>query len=142
MNRVDPAELSALLDGELPPDRAAQVRAAIDADPALQAEYRRLCQLHATWSAAAASAAFRPQLGTLGRLSPRFYTPLACGMLALVVVRFVPKFTPAPLSALLPAVVLLIFLGWVLWHSARAADADGSAVAVPSHPHGRSGSCG
>lgn len=71
MNGVDPAELSALLDGELPPDREAQVRAAMEADPALRAGYERLSRLDAAWSAAAASAAFRPQPREIGRLRPR-----------------------------------------------------------------------
>jgi anti-sigma factor RsiW len=130
MNEIDPAELSGLLDGELPPDRAAQVRAAIEADPARRAEYQRLCQLHAAWSAAAASAVFRPRLRAPGRRSLRFLAQVTCGLLVLGVVRFVPKFTPALLSALVPMVVLTVFLGWVLYRSMRATDADCDAIAM------------
>ncbi|MBE3099940.1 MAG: hypothetical protein IMZ44_22710 [Planctomycetes bacterium] len=132
MNGVDPAELSALLDGELPPDRAAQVRAAIEADPALRADYERLSRLDAAWSAAASSAAFRPQPRAIGRLSLRFVARVACGLLALLLVRFAPWFTPAPLSSLLAAAVLAVVLGWVLFRSRQATAANGDAVAVQS----------
>jgi anti-sigma factor RsiW len=132
MTRIDPAELSALLDGELPPERTAQVRAAIEADPALRAEYEQLCQSHAAWSEAAASAAFRPQLRAVRGRSLRLLAQGACGALALLVVRFAPKFAPSPAGALLPVAVLAILLGWMLYRSLRATDADCAAVAVRS----------
>ncbi len=132
MNGVDPAELSALLDGELPPERAAQVRAAIEADPGLRADYERLSRLDAAWSAAAASAAFRPQPRAIGRPSLRFVARAACGLGALLLVRFAPWFAPAPLSPLLATAVLAAVLGWVLLRSMQATAANGDAVAAQS----------
>jgi anti-sigma factor RsiW len=57
---IDPAELSALLDGELPPVRAAEVQAAIDADPHLAAAFHALGGDDLAWRRAAQTAAFQP----------------------------------------------------------------------------------
>jgi len=112
MNPIDPAELSALLDGELPPDRAAQVRGTIDADPALQAEFQRLSALDARWFAAGASAAFQPRPVSL--TSPRFTWPLRIAALlsAILLIRFVPKFLAPSLGMLLHFAALVVLLAW------------------------------
>jgi anti-sigma factor RsiW len=55
---VSPEELSALLDGELGLERAAEVRQALAEDPALQARYGQLAELDRTWKAAAEGARF------------------------------------------------------------------------------------
>jgi len=62
MSDLDPAELSAFLDGELNAARAAQVAAIIAADERVRAEYEMLEQADARWRSMALSAAFRPQV--------------------------------------------------------------------------------
>jgi hypothetical protein len=57
---IDPAELSGLLDGELHSVRAAEVQAAIDADPHLAAAFRALGGDDLAWRRAAQTAAFQP----------------------------------------------------------------------------------
>lgn len=60
MSPIRPEELSALLDGELPADRAAQVRAELERDPEQRAALQRLDVLDRSWRGAARSAQFRP----------------------------------------------------------------------------------
>jgi anti-sigma factor RsiW len=62
MSDLDPAELSALLDGELNAARAAQVEAIIATDVRVQAEYETLEEADARWRSMALGAAFRPQM--------------------------------------------------------------------------------
>ena len=70
MSGLDPAELSALLDGELDPARAREVEAMIAADPALAAEFERLKLADGHMRSIAEAAAFRPEL-RLPEPSPR-----------------------------------------------------------------------
>jgi anti-sigma factor RsiW len=62
MKRVDPSELSALLDGELTPERAAEVRQAIADDPALRREYAVLARLDDDLKLHAQETVFQPQV--------------------------------------------------------------------------------
>jgi anti-sigma factor RsiW len=59
---VEEHEISALIDGELDEPRAAEVRTAIQQDPAIRAQYERLAAADRTWSAAAATAQFQPAI--------------------------------------------------------------------------------
>lgn len=68
MKRVDPCELSALLDGELTPERAAEVRQAIADDPALRREYEELTRLDDELQAHAREAVFQPRVEIPQRL--------------------------------------------------------------------------
>ncbi len=117
MNGIDPAELSGLLDGELSPERAAAVRAALEKDDALRAEYERLRRLDARWAAVTETATFHPRLS----LEPRADRPSAAGLAgavaALLLVRFLPKFLDATVlaggmlfAALAAALVTLVWL--------------------------------
>ena len=58
MTRVQPEELSALIDGELDPQRTLAVEAQIAADPALKREFEDLCALDGRWRDAARSSVF------------------------------------------------------------------------------------
>lgn len=60
MKPVRPEELSALLDGELAPERAREVEQQIATDPALRSEFEALSGADAQWRSAAATAAFAP----------------------------------------------------------------------------------
>ncbi|MDB5676537.1 MAG: hypothetical protein JWM65_3519 [Sphingomonas bacterium] len=62
MTPLNPAELSAYLDGELSETRAREVAAMIAASPALLDELDMLGSRDTAWRAAARSAAFRPAL--------------------------------------------------------------------------------
>lgn len=62
MRPIDPAELSALLDGELDASRAAEVRAALAGDAALRAQYEALAQADAQLRAFAASLELNPRI--------------------------------------------------------------------------------
>ena len=59
---IDPTELSAFLDGELPARRAEEVRAALAQDPVLRQSYELLVERDGDWNAQAAAAMFRPRV--------------------------------------------------------------------------------
>ena len=62
MTPVQPEELSALIDGELGPERAAEIERRMAEDPALRAAFDALRDLDGQWKAAAATAVFMPTL--------------------------------------------------------------------------------
>ena len=120
---VDPAELSAFLDGELPPGRAEAVRAALAGDPALRTTFERLAALDADWKSRAAAVMFRPRVQFPSSFAPgRFLT--AAGVIGLVMVRLALKTPPQLFGAGLEVVLLALFLGWGLRRILRATDAD------------------
>jgi len=115
MKPIENHELSGLIDGELSPERTAEVRAAIEADPKLCGEFERLAALHADWSAAAAGAAFQPRAVRLPR-PPMSLAAAVAAALAMLIVRFLPKFTSAAVGigielAALAAVTGLVLVG-------------------------------
>ena len=58
MSPLDPAELSALLDGELNAARAREIEVILESDAGVRAEYEALKWADVTWRAAGGSAAF------------------------------------------------------------------------------------
>jgi anti-sigma factor RsiW len=121
MSTIDPAELSALIDGELSPGRAAEVREAIDRDPALRAELARLRDLDAAYRAAASSAAFTPAVSLPAERSSS-PAALALALAALLLLRFLPPLLDAPiLRVALDAVALAAILVRVIALAARSA---------------------
>ena len=95
MHPIDPAELSAFLDGELPAERADEVRAALARDPALRQSLRAAGRLDADWQDR------RPRRRCFGRgCTHRPYSgPLtwtAAGVVGLLLVRVALK-APPPL---------------------------------------------
>jgi anti-sigma factor RsiW len=97
---LEPHELSGLLDGELDPNRAAEVRRAVDADTELRAEFDHLSTLDRAWSLAAARAAFRPKviLPTSRGTPTRQAVALALSLAVLLAIRFLPKMMDFPLA--------------------------------------------
>jgi anti-sigma factor RsiW len=89
---IDRSELSAYVDGELTPSRAAEVERAAREDPDLQNELEELQRAEGAWRAAAQAAMFFPvvRLPT-GTASSRSWIPLATAVIPLVVLRFVPE---------------------------------------------------
>jgi anti-sigma factor RsiW len=122
MTQIDPAELSGLLDGELPPARAAGLRAAIAADPALHAAFEALAKDDAKWRRAATAAQFVPALTLPARKALDSVAILAGVLLALVAVRVVSRLPDALAWELAAqAITLCAALAWII-HLALAAD--------------------
>ncbi|MBI4581169.1 MAG: hypothetical protein HY718_15815 [Planctomycetes bacterium] len=115
MNPVDPAELSALLDGELTPSRAAEVRAAVDADPALRAEFDQLQALDAACRSAAATATFPPQVAVPAAHPSWSWTAIGVAAVLLLIVRLAPKLLDlAAAGVLLNAAALAVAVVWLV----------------------------
>lgn len=144
MNPVQPEELSALLDGELDPARAAEVRTQIQMDPALRKEFESLSGNDVVWRAAADSVAFTPDVdlslsAEAHALSAgegtRWLAALAVTLGGLVVVRSVLKLTGSGAWGLaLPAVSLLVLIALVVW-LARMSSHDASSVQTGTGRH-------
>lgn len=99
---IQSEELSALLDGELSTARAAHVRAAIAADPALRVEYALLVRSDAALRAVADATAFDPDVAMPAGAAPPAgaWGLVAVALPALVLVRMLPKFSALPALAL------------------------------------------
>jgi anti-sigma factor RsiW len=101
MRQVQIEELSALLDGELDPGRAEEVRAGIEADPLLREEFAMLVRLDARLRGAAERTGFMPEVSlpvdATSKASVRRWPIGIAGVLALIVARFLPKLTELPL---------------------------------------------
>lgn len=116
MNPIEPTELSAYLDGELSSARMLEIESALERDAELRAEFEALKSAHISWQAAARSAMFTPQI-TLSRGTPFLQSrpAVACALVILLVLRFVPKFTDIVVFAVfLHAIALLAILPWVV----------------------------
>lgn len=111
MTQVLPEELSALIDGELDPGRAAEVRRRIEADPDLQAAFDALRVRDERWRTAARTAAFAPEvLPVRTRRSGRWLAGLAVAA-ALVGLRLaVRAIDAAAVAFALQALVLFAVL--------------------------------
>jgi len=112
MKPVQPAELSALLDDELEIGRREEVEMALASDPALRAQFLTLKSADHQWRSAAHAASFQPQIDLGPQDSaqhPAFLITL--GLIALIIVRFAPKFIDAlPFGIVLHVVALLVLL--------------------------------
>jgi anti-sigma factor RsiW len=120
---IDPSELSAFLDGELPAGRADQVRDALVRDTSLRESFERLAALDADCKARAAAVMFRPRV----QLAPRpiyGHYVMAAGAIGLLLVRLALKAPPPVVGAGLGALLLIFFLSWGLRRILRATDAD------------------
>lgn len=126
MTDVSQEELSALIDGELDPARAAIVRAAIHADPELAAQFQGLNALDEALRMTATEAAFSPVF-TLpatteaAAISWRWPASIAA-ILMLVVVRLLPKLIELPLLGLMAQLLVLGTVIVVVMRMARETD--------------------
>ena len=117
MKPIDPREISALLDGELTEQRAAEVRRAIAEDDSLRQAYRQLAALDGDLKACAAEARFRPRVSTTeARGLPGGH------VLSLAGLAF--KMLPVGLAEVLELGVLALVVGWVLKCLLRASEED------------------
>jgi anti-sigma factor RsiW len=123
MHPIDPAELSAFLDGELPAERADLVRTALALDPVLRHSYEQLVSLDADWRERAATAMFRPRVQlNAAPIASRFR--IAAAMLGLLLLRVAVKALPSLYGVGLDALLLAVVIGWGLVRIMRATDAD------------------
>jgi hypothetical protein len=109
---VAPEELSGLIDGELPEQRAREVRQAITEDPLLGTQYEELARLDAELCAMAATAAFEPRPVRLAAPGWSLYT--AGAVVALVTMRLLSKWLEPTGAVVLQLVVLACILFWSL----------------------------
>jgi len=96
MSDVKPEELSALIDGELSAERAAEVREALAGDLELRAELEGLCIIDRNIRRAADDASFDPEIRLLSHpaVDANSWPLSSAGMLlaGLLLARFLPKF--------------------------------------------------
>jgi anti-sigma factor RsiW len=118
MKPVDPAEVSAMLDGELSPERAEQVRHAIAEDEELRLMFDELSVVDRDLKAHAVAARFRPRIS----LSKSASFP-AVGVIgftvAVLILRLAVKVLPLSLSIWLQAAVLVFVIWWMSSHLVR-----------------------
>jgi anti-sigma factor RsiW len=115
---IEPAELSAYMDGELDPARAREVEGALESSPALRAEFNSLVSADNSWRMAARTASFRPGI----RLQPtdaplplRSVFRAAGFVILLLAARVVPKLASTlEVELILNAVALTIALTWIV----------------------------
>ncbi len=110
---IKPHELSGLLDGELTPQRAEEIRRLMDEDAGLRAEFERLQRFDKAWSTAGSQAAFLPEiiLPPQGKARAWWLTRLVPGLCFLLAARLLPKLGPAfMLSLAVHAMVMLLVI--------------------------------
>jgi anti-sigma factor RsiW len=111
MSDLDPAELSALLDGELDPVRAREIEALIAADPALAAEFEQLKRMDGRLRSAASAAAFRPDIEWPAAEEPALPRWLVASLAAAAVAWAIGKVAPAMILAFgVNAAALALFI--------------------------------
>ncbi len=115
MKLVEPAELSAYLDGELDPTRAREEQAILADDAALRAQFDALQAADHDWRGAADSAIFAPDVQfTRTTLSSVAWLGMAAILVALVTLRMLPKIGDAlAWGVALHGIALAVMLGWV-----------------------------
>ncbi len=116
MNTIDPVELSAYLDGELTPERAREVEAALRTSPALRTELDALAEADETWRAAARSAAFRPDVKLRDAVASKVSVYRIGGAVTfLLAVRIVPKLAGTfDLELIANGIALALVVIWVI----------------------------
>ena len=113
MTRHRAEELSALLDDELNPERASQLRSEVASDAMLRAEYEELARIDADLRAMADEASFLPKVELPAERATAWHLPTGVDVTcALVLVRFLPKLCEAvaggiALQLMAAAIILL-----------------------------------
>lgn len=123
MTQVRDEELSALLDGELDEREAARVRAAIAADPGLRREFEALERLHEQLGEAAEQFAFMPDI-ELPRAAPASVRAWMVGagvVLALLAIRFLPKFVDLTVAGIAVQITACAAIAFVIVKMTRQA---------------------
>ena len=120
MKPVDPAEISALLDGELSAERTEQVRRALAENRDLQRVFEDLSAVHGDLTACGVAARFRPRISLAG--SSRHPAVGILGFaVAMLVLRVTAKFVPLGVGVVFQAAALAVVLWWVSTYLLRLA---------------------
>lgn len=120
MKPVNPAEVSALLDGELSPERAEQVRRAIAENSELRCVFEELSAVHRDLITCSAAARFRPRISLAS--SMRFPAVSVFGLAAaMLVLRVTAKLVPLGVGVAFQATALALVLWWVFSRLLRLA---------------------
>ena len=128
MTPVQPEELSALIDGELDPQRALAVEAQIAADPVLKREFDELCGLDDRWRDAAWTSNFPVQVLPVAPAAWRSYLAMGAVVIVLLGVRAAARLIdPWPVALTLQCVALISILVW-LTRAARQRDSVSQIV--------------
>lgn len=116
MQPIEPAELSAYLDGELDSNRARDVAIALATDPALRARYDALANVDAAWRTAVLAAQFTPAVQFEKRKALDISVPiLAIVLICLVALLLLSKIDDVmEWSLVLHSIVLTIALPWIV----------------------------
>jgi anti-sigma factor RsiW len=123
MRPIDPAEISALIDGELPPERVQEVRRAIAEDASLRRVYDELAAMDAKLTASAARAMFQPEVVLPGAVTGDSSRVFLTAIL-LVVLRLAMKLASPELATGMAIVMLAVVVGWVLQRLAQASEEE------------------
>ncbi len=110
---IEPHELSGLLDGEVTPQRAEEIRRLMEEDAGLRAEFERLKRFDKAWSTAASQAAFRPDviLPPQVKAQAPWLTRLVPALCVLLVARLLSKLDSTfMLSVTVHATLLLLLI--------------------------------
>lgn len=121
---IDPAELSAYLDGELPAGRAEEVRAALARDPELRQSYDLLVVHDADWRARAEATMIQPHVRFAGTPWAARVLTVTGVVLGLLLFRMALKALPPLYGASLEAILLVLVIGWGLGRILHATDVD------------------
>jgi anti-sigma factor RsiW len=115
MNPLDPSELSAFLDRELPAERMPEIEALAESDPGVRAELESLASLDAHWRASARSAAFRPTVNLRSIKDRRIIDirPLAFFAVLIVAQTLLRAFNAFGLMLVLDGLALVVLLAGV-----------------------------
>lgn len=121
MTQVHNEELSALLDGELDEREAARVRARIAADPELSREFENLKRVHERLGEAAEQLAFMPEIAVpqAERGAVGAWMTGAAVVLALLAVRFLPKFVDLAIVGIALQIAACAAVAFVIIKMAR-----------------------
>jgi hypothetical protein len=123
MKPVSPEEISALLDGELMPGRAEEVRRAMVGDERLRRIYQQMAETDSALSSLAAACQFEPHV-SLPSISPVPGISFYAVVFGLLVVRILAKVLPFGPGIWLQALTIALVAAWLLYRFLPTLRAD------------------
>lgn len=128
MQPISPEEISALIDGELAPERWEQVRLAIGNEESLRRIYEQLSETDKALTSFATACQFEPQI-SLPETSPVLAFPASMVAFGLLVVRVLAKILPHGPGILLQVLMIGLLAAWLCCWLLPALRADRWQVA-------------
>lgn len=127
MNPVRPEELSALVDGELNPEREREVRAALAESLELRSQFDALSRLDRAWRTAASGAAFDPRVKPIPSAELPWVRTL-CLVAMLVFVRLALKWVDTEAIVWIANAAVFVAVMTVIVRLVRRGDVEGDGV--------------